>query len=233
MKEKIIIGIVQPTYLPWIPFFQRMIESDVFICLDDVKFSKNSNFNRNQIKGHLATHYLTIPIQYKNHSTSLIHEIKIDNTSGWQEKHCKTIKQYYSKTPFYEKYYSEIEAKINNNYSRLIEINYDLILLFKDFLKLNTPIYLSSELNLPGKGNEKLINICKHFGGTHFLVKENTSHYHPKEVFYSNGIELKIIDYKFFNYTQQFGAFIPGLSIIDFLFNCGSELFPRLFVINN
>ena len=44
------LGCVQPGYLPWIPFFKRIQQSDIFVYLDDVEFSKNNFHNRNRIR---------------------------------------------------------------------------------------------------------------------------------------------------------------------------------------
>ena len=43
------VGCVQPSYMPWFPFFKRFINCDYFVILDDVDYSKNSNQNRNYI----------------------------------------------------------------------------------------------------------------------------------------------------------------------------------------
>ena len=40
------VGCLQPTYLPWIPFFKRFLSCDYFVLLDDVDYSKNSNQNK-------------------------------------------------------------------------------------------------------------------------------------------------------------------------------------------
>ena len=61
---KKILSCLQPTYLPWIPFFERVILSDIFIILDDVEFSKNSNHNRNSIKTNSKQLLLTVPVKY-------------------------------------------------------------------------------------------------------------------------------------------------------------------------
>ena len=41
----------QPNFLPWIGYFHKIANSDVFIILDEVQYSKNSVANRNKIKG--------------------------------------------------------------------------------------------------------------------------------------------------------------------------------------
>ena len=41
-KERRVCAIMQPTYLPWIGYFNLIKQADIFIILDDVQFSKQS-----------------------------------------------------------------------------------------------------------------------------------------------------------------------------------------------
>ena len=127
---KKVIGIVQPSYLPWIPFFERMSRSDIFVILDDVEYSKNSYFNRNYIKGHNNKLLLTVPVKYSGNSSALINEIEINNDVNWCMKHWKSIQQYYSKAPFFYNYKDGIE-EIQKN---LRKLNKDWL----EFCKLST-----------------------------------------------------------------------------------------------
>ena len=70
------VGCVQPSYMPWIPFFKRFINCDYFVILDDVDYSKNSNQNRNYINMDNAKNLLTVPVHYK--SKCPINQIKIE-----------------------------------------------------------------------------------------------------------------------------------------------------------
>ena len=45
-----IIAIHQSNYMPWIPYFSKISESDVFIFFDDSQYQKNVFMNRNKIK---------------------------------------------------------------------------------------------------------------------------------------------------------------------------------------
>ena len=44
-----IVCIMQPTYLPWIGYFDLIDQSDVFVVLDTVAFSRQSWQQRNRI----------------------------------------------------------------------------------------------------------------------------------------------------------------------------------------
>ena len=43
-------AILQPSYLPWLGFFEQMYVCDIFVYLDDVQYTKNDWRNRNKIK---------------------------------------------------------------------------------------------------------------------------------------------------------------------------------------
>jgi hypothetical protein len=86
--------------------------------------------------------------------------------------------------------------------STLIEIS--------SLLELKTKIVLSSELQIEGKFDQKLINICKHLGAEVYINSVGGKTLYDKEKFRNNGIELKFIESKkTFNYV----------SIIDTIMN--------------
>ena len=44
------LSILQPSYLPWLGFFDQMIRADTFVFLDDVQFTRRDWRNRNKIR---------------------------------------------------------------------------------------------------------------------------------------------------------------------------------------
>ncbi|KAF0146434.1 MAG: WbqC-like family protein [Nitrospirae bacterium] len=219
--ERKTIGIVQPSYIPWLPFFERMVYSDVFIILDDVQYSKNSFFNRNALKGFDGRILLTVPVLYRGQSTALINEILVNWKVNWNIKHFKTLKQYYAKAPYFKLYQDEIECLYQNQSEKLIEVLIPLINFLKREFRIETPCYLSSEISIQGSKNEKLVNLCKYFGGTHFIVKPGTETYHPPDEFIPHGINFYFLSYTIFEYSQRHGPFEPYLSALDYVLNCG------------
>ena len=216
------LSCLQPTYIPWIPFFKRIILSDIFIILDDVEFSKNSNHNRKYIKSNSKKVLLTVPIKYQNHI--MINEIKIDNSTTWQKKHWQSILQTYGKLNSFLDFYNELEIIYNKNWEYLSKLNIEIIQLFIKYLDIKTEIYISSKIKVNGTSNQKLINLCKHFDANTFIVKRDTEHYHPKKFFLDNNIELEYFSNTVEDYKQQGDNFIPALSIIDYTSNCGPSL---------
>lgn len=212
---------MQPAYLAWLPFFQRMSESDVFVYLDDVKYSKNSFHNRNQIKTAQGAVYLTVPVRYTGHSGSTIEDIRIDNTGRWATKHWRTIVQNYARTAFFDDLAPRLEKVYCREWTCLGDLNITLAELLRAYLGIQTPCYRSSELRVGGQANEKLVNLCRALGADTFVVKPGTEHYHPKEYFEAHGIGLRYFTPGSKSYPQEHGSFIPGLSALDFALNCG------------
>jgi hypothetical protein len=79
----------------------------------------------------------------------------------------------------------------------------------------------SSKIGSTKTGDERLIDLIKNVGGDFYLSGKGGANYQDESKFGSNGIELKYYDFKPPVYTQVWGDFIPALSIVDLLFNCG------------
>lgn len=216
-----VIGIVQPTYLPWLPFFERMACSDVFVLLDDVEYSKNSFFNRNSIKTAQGRLLLTAPVKYKGNSRLTIAEMPVDDRVPWQKKHFRTIEQAYARAAYWPQYRDQLEAIYAAPCETLMDIVMPLIMLLKDAFGIDTPMILSSALAIAGERNEKLVSICKRLDGTHFIVKPGTEGYHPPAEFLPYGVSLAYLSYSKPVYPQLHGAFEGFLSALDYLLNCG------------
>lgn len=216
-----IVGIVQPTYLPWLPLFERMALSDVFVLLDDVQYSKNSFHNRNAIKTAQGRQLLTAPVLYRGNSKSNIADMRVNEGGNWRIKHFRTIEQAYARAPFWPQYRDEIIGIYNKPCDRLMDIALPLIKLLQNAFQIETPVHLSSDLGIEGENNAKLVKICQHLRGTHFIVKGGTDHYHPRQAFEPHGIAFATIIYSKPIYPQLHGAFEPMLSALDYLLNCG------------
>ena len=155
------LAILQPSYIPWIGYFEQIINVDTFVFYDDVQYTKNDWRNRNRIKGINSSIWLTVPVNYS--SKEKINEVMIDNTQNWKEKHLKTIRQYYSKSKYFKEIYQLLEKNINSDISFISVLSINIIKDIASYLNLNTKFYLSSELNIFGDKNNRLIDICKFF----------------------------------------------------------------------
>jgi hypothetical protein len=93
-----------------------------------------------------------------------------------------------------------------------------------DYLEIKTDFIRSSELNTQHfKSTEKLIQLCKEVNATSYLCGLGGKKYQDSDLFDENNIKLITSDFVHPKYSQLWGAFIPNLSIIDMLFNCGKK----------
>jgi len=59
------IAIAQPTYLPWLGYFDLLDKVDRFVLLDSVQFEKQSWQQRNRIKTPTGLQWLTVPVVFR------------------------------------------------------------------------------------------------------------------------------------------------------------------------
>ena len=72
------ILITQPTFLPWLGYFDLIDQADVLVFLDDVQLDKRSWQTRNKIKLDQVEKWITIPILSKNLSKQKIKDTLIN-----------------------------------------------------------------------------------------------------------------------------------------------------------
>ena len=217
------VAVIQSNYIPWKGYFDIIHDVDQFIFYDDVQYTKNDWRNRNKIKTRQGLHWLTIPIGSRNER--LICEVEIDNAS-WPTKHWETLKQSYSRAPYFKKYqeffeYVYLEAEWNN----LSVLNQFLIkTISKDFLGIDTEFKDSREFRAEGQKLDRLVNLLLKVGTDLYVSGPSAKDYIHEKSFRDAGIEIVYKDYSDYpEYPQLFPPFEHGISILDVLFNCGPQ----------
>jgi len=217
-----VVAIHQPNFLPWMGYFYKMAKCDVFIFLDNVQFSKNSFQNRVKIKTPQGAQWLTVPVHFR--FGQLTYEVQIDNQTNWREKHLKTFEMNYKRAPFFDEVYSLLkDIYLKAKWTSLVDFNIELIMKICGYLDIKPQTMKASSLDVEGKATELLIGLVKKVGGKIYLSGTGGMKYQDEERFKEEGIELVYSDFVHPIYPQLWSDFIEGLSIIDLLFNMGSE----------
>jgi hypothetical protein len=217
------VTILQPGYLPWLGFFDQMLRSDVFVIYDDVQYDKHGWRNRNRIKTPSGPLWLTVPVLVSHQNKPRTLEVKVDHHIPWVRKHIGSIKQFYSKAPYFSEYVPPLEEVLGRPWELLVDLDLAVLNLFCGWLNISTKIVRSSELAISGDQSERLLKICKHFQATHYLSGDSAQSYLDINLFKQNQIEVIWQNYKHPTYSQLHGDFVPFLSILDLILNCGSE----------
>jgi len=219
-----IVTIHQCEHLVWLGLLDKISKADVFILADNFQFKKNYYENRNKIRTKDGWQWLTVPVEKDNHKP--INEVKIINDIKWQLKYLNTIKQNYQKSEKFNFYYLDIENIILGNWSSIGHLNERLLKLFLNWFNIKTSIIRSSELNLQhlNEGTITLLEICQKVGADTYLSGSSGKDYLDLSLFEKNNI--KVVFHEFIHpiYKQQYEPFIPGMSALDYLFNCGGPI---------
>jgi len=212
------LAIMQPYLFPYIGYFQMINAVDKFIFYDDVNYMKGGWINRNNIIQNNEKKLITLNL-IASSTNKDINEIYIGNRNS---KMLKTIKQAYSKAPFFNDFFPIIEKTINScTISKPIsEIAGQSLIDISKYLRISTQFEFSSKKYKNTKGMDKadrLIEICKQNGAKKYINAEGGIALYSKDYFKKFGIDLFFIKNHIQEYKQFNNEFIPYLSIIDVL----------------
>jgi len=222
------VAIHQPNFLPWIGYFNKIKNSDLFVFLDDVQFERGKTFtSRTKIIINENENWLTVPVMNKSELLQ-IKDINVDKNFKWKKKHLKSIELNYKKYPYFNEVFSIIVEIYKKESEFLIDYNIPFILSICKYLEINTRFVKSSELlNTSEKsGWEKLLGILIEVKADTYISGsgEGSKRYVNKIDLLQNNINLEWQAYKTKKYAQLNSKnFISDLSIIDLLFNYGNN----------
>ena len=215
----------QPQFIPYLGFFNKIAQCDVYVVLDDIKATSNDFTNRNRLKSSNGLYWLTIPVKSKN---VIIKEMEISDNISWQSKHLKSFMQY-GGCQYFESYYSDIEKIYNKKHLKsILEIDLEFLKWLFDILNINIDVVYSSDLEIAYKKTQRLVDICNYIGATTYVSGIGGKQYLDHTLFEKDKIMLNFQDFKHPIYKQKFKGFVPNLSIIDALFNCGEVQLMKL-----
>ena len=215
--------VLQPGYLPWLGFFDQLHRSDIFVYYDDVQYDKHGWRNRNRIKTQTGPLWLTVPVRHRGEGLPRIVDVEIDARIPWARKHVASIRQAYARAPFVARYLPALEEVLERKWERLVDLDIACAALIAQWFGLRRRVERSSTLGIEGSRSERLVNICEYFGATTYLSGDAAKGYLDVELFTQHGIQVEWQRYVHPAYPQLHGEFVPYLSALDLLLNCGDE----------
>ena len=215
------IAIMQPIYLPWLGYFELMDNCDTFVYFDDVQYVKKTFQSRNKIKTNQGQLILKVPVLSKGKLDQKINKTLINNDINWRKKHFNSINNNYCNAPYFKDYIGEIKEIYNQDYTHLLELDINLIALLKKLIGIKTKTIFSSQLQVDGAKDKRIVNICKKLNANILYDAFGAKELLDASYFNENNIELIFQSYKHPIYQQQWGDFISHLSVLDLLMNEG------------
>lgn len=197
MADEILLS---TAYFPPAEYMSLLVSGGKVLIEREENYHKQTWRNRCVIMGANGPLQLVVPVLKGSFHKTAIRDLKIDNGRRWRELHLRGIASAYAAAPFYEFYTDIISGVILRGHTFLLDLN-----------------------------NEALDAVCKAAGLT--VAVSHTERFEPegsRENDFRYSITPKrpsgLAGYRHVPYTQVFGdrqAFIPGLSILDMLFNNG------------
>lgn len=222
--ESLMACITQPTYLPWLGYFELIASSYVYVMFDHVQFEPRSWQQRNYVKGPKGRIRLTIPVLSDGRQDVSIVEKRVDNSQDWQNSHLKTLEMCYGRAKYFDDYFPGIEKVLRSKKDFLFEYTEPLIVYFLEALGLNVTVLRSVDVVPEDKGlrkTERLVNLCEKIGAGCFYEGASGEQFIDHTMFALAGKEVRYQVYSHPVYQQLFGEFMPYCGVPDLLFNCG------------
>lgn len=216
------LAVLQPSYLPWLGFFDQLHRCDVFVFYDDVQFDKHGWRNRNRIKTANGPTWLTVPVLHKGRMGQQINEVEIDRRQPWARRHLRSIEQAYANAPFARHYLPSLAALLEQDWTLLADLDIEVSRLMCGWFGLTRPMHRSSRVGIEGGDrNGRLLRLCQHFGADRYLSGNAAKDYLDLALFERSGIAVEWQDFVNPQYAQLHGEFESHLSALDCVLNVG------------
>tara|TARA_Y100000385_G_C12936679_1_gene569169 strand:- start:156 stop:860 length:705 start_codon:yes stop_codon:yes gene_type:complete len=223
MTEKIIC-IHQPSYFPWLGLLDKINKSDTFIYMDLVQLADRAFQHRNlflTIQG--VKKYLTVNTSKKDYRKKNINQLSLSN-SNWSKEHLNFLRENYRKHPFFEEVFSKLETFYNVEYHLLNDVLHGSMILIFNILNIKTRIIKMSEMNYDKTKfkSELILELILKSNHSKYLSGQGAKDYMDIEKYNKFGVEVLFQEFKHPVYKQKgTDKFVPGISILDVLFNIG------------
>lgn len=157
--------LVQPQYLPTVNFFKKLKDNKIFVDFNS-DYSHFLNINKTKIVNRSNAFEMEVPLIFSSKDIK-IKELKIDHNKNWINGHFQSIQSSYGRFPYYIYYVDEIIKILKLRHNFLIDLNYDLLTLFCQFLDFENKIEkFQNKNNLEG-----VIEVYNHYNS--FSKKED------------------------------------------------------------
>jgi hypothetical protein len=217
------IAIHQPDFVPYLGFFHRFLEADCYVALDHVQFVQSGGWtHRDKIKTRQGAKWLTISVRKAPFGTA-INQIELSTNIDWRTENLRMLADSYRQAPYFNEIYPGIENLYRQDCSRLSEFTLQFIEWMMDAFDVRIPHVLSSSLDPQGRKNEMLVDILGKLGATDYVSGVGARDYFDPAPFEQADIRVSWQNFTHPVYPQLHGEFIPYLSSLDLLFNCGIE----------
>lgn len=225
-QEKVIVGIMQPYFFPYIGYWQLMNAVDKYVIYDDVNYIKRGWINRNRILVNNEVKYVNVPVLGASQN-KLINEIQVNPDENEVDKTLRLIEMAYKNAPYFETVFPLVETVMHCKKGTVSEFIAESFRCVCDYLDIKTELIMSSDIEKDNslRGEDKIIDICKRLGATDYYNAVGGQELYDYKHFSEIGMQLHFLKTEDIKYKQFDADFESGLSIIDvMMFNSKEEI---------
>lgn len=193
-------ALLTTAYFPPSVYFSVLASYDSAAIEKWENYHKQTYRNRCVILGSNGPLSLSVPVLRGSLHKTAIKDIELDNSRNWRRQHIRSIISAYGLSPYFMYYIDPIEEAINCNCSFLLDYNQQIIEAINKCIGISNKLRFTDEFVSPGEASDDYRYTIS--------PKNNDAFQGYKEPAY---IQV---------FADRFG-FVPGLSIIDMLFNNG------------
>ena len=215
---------MQPYLFPYLGYFQLIHAVDEFILYDDVSFIRNGWINRNRLLGEGKPEYFTIPLLAAS-SFQKINAARFQAADArWRRKLLARVEQQYARASFVESGLTLLREVLDIDSDLVADLAIRSVELIMRTCAMTTGIVRSSALTQTEglTGEARIIDICVKRGAAEYVNAPGGRALYERAHFEQRGIRLGFLVPDLSTYGQARATeFVPGLSILDVLMNCG------------
>jgi len=163
-KNTITVSSHQPNFIPWVGFWNKLINSDIFVLATGIQFVRRSFGNRVIMSDNNS--WATIPVIFKfdSYDKILISDMNAVNQIGRRIIHWSNQKKY----KYSDRLTPIIERFIKNDENNLCKLNIDLIkLILKQINHTSTKLIIDNTLWKDQNKNNMISALVNKYGNTY------------------------------------------------------------------
>lgn len=190
--------LMHPAYFPSIEQMAYLAQADKVIWEFEDNYQKQTYRNRMYVAHSNGKLLLNIPVQHKHGQRQKTKEVFAVEDFNWQKQHFKSLQTAYRTSPFFEFYEDDIQELFLQKETNLIKHNLHIFKVISELIELE----IESEMTTSYQEHPSEPDL-------RFLVDaKRESDFHPVS---------------YIQVLEENHGFLPNLSILDLLFNEGTN----------